>query len=288
MGRKYTEEERKIINEKRRKTLIERYGDPHYNNMQKMHKTKIEKYGDINYNNPQKHEETCLEKYGVKHHNQTNKMREHLSEKKKSSEVQEKFEQTCLERYGQSNVNLVPEIREKRKNTLIEHYGVENPLQNKEIYEKHIQTMKENNSFKNSKNEEELYRTLCEKFGEKDVHRQYSDERYPFNCDFYVKSVDTFIEVNIHPSHYTHLFDPTNEDDILFLEELKTKNDNWSNLIIDVWSNRDYKKYQFVEKNNLRFVSIYPNSISMTKPCELLETPIDWQTIGQSAAKTYS
>ena len=52
MGRKYTEEERKIINEKRRKTLIERYGDPHYNNMQKMHKTKIEKYGDINYNNP--------------------------------------------------------------------------------------------------------------------------------------------------------------------------------------------------------------------------------------------
>ena len=55
-------------------------------------------------------------------------MREHLSEKKKSSEVQEKFEQTCLERYGQSNVNLVPEIREKRKNTLIEHYGVENPL----------------------------------------------------------------------------------------------------------------------------------------------------------------
>ena len=274
MGRKYTEEEKRIINEKRRKTCLERYGNPTYNNMEKNYKTKEERYGDKNYNNPSKNKETCLERYGVEHHNQTERLRKNISERMKSREVQEKFKKTCLEKYGNSNINLVPEIAEKRKKSLIERYGVENPLQNKDIYNKHIETMKKNNSYIKSSNEEELYEKLCKQFNKDDIKRQYKDERYPFECDFYIKPLDVFIEVNIHPSHYTHLFDPNNEDDILFLNKLKENNDRWSNMIIDVWSKRDYNKYQCVLKNNLKFISIYSDLVSMTKPCELLETPI--------------
>ena len=39
-------------------------------------------------------------------------------------------------------------------------------------------------------------------FEKDDIIRQYYDkDRYPFNCDFYIKSKDLFIEYQGHPSH---------------------------------------------------------------------------------------
>lgn len=258
--KKLTEEQKKHFNEARKKTCLERYGNPNYNNMDKNRATKKERYGDENYNNQEKHEETCLERYGQTHHNKVKEISNKISKKKKSKETQKKYENTMMERYGVTNCNLSPIIREKYTNTLLKNYGVENPLKNKDIYNKHIQTMKQNNSFIKSKNEEELYQELCEEYGAENVIRQYRDEeRYPFDCDFYVKSKDLFIEVNIHPSHGTHPFNPENEDDIVLLEKLKNENTEWSNMIIDVWSVRDYKKQQIAKENNLNYITIYSN-----------------------------
>lgn len=164
-----------------------------------------------------------------------------------------------IERYGFSNPNSCPELRKKYTETLLKNYNVTNPLKNKEIYDKHIQTMKDNNSFKKSKDEEELYIKLCEQYGKENIIRQYSDERYPFNCDFYVKSEDLFIEVNIHPSHNTHPFNPEDKNDIELLEKLIEENTEWSRMIIDVWTVRDYKKQQIAKDNNLNYITIYPN-----------------------------
>ena len=69
----------------------------------------------------------------------------------------------------------------------------------KEVKSKKINTMHKNNSFKicDTKVEKEVYEKLLTHFSKEDIIPQYFDgERYPFKCDFYIKSVDLFIEVN--------------------------------------------------------------------------------------------
>ena len=68
----------------------------------------------------------------------------------------------------------------------------------KELQEKTNKTKKLNHSFNSSKIETIYKNKLIEKFGIEDVIYQYMDERYPFNCDFYIKSLDLFIEINSH------------------------------------------------------------------------------------------
>ena len=162
-----------------------------------------------------------------------------------------------MQRYGYKNPNLVPEIREKYTKTLLQNYGVTNPLKNKEIYQKHIDTMKKNNSYTTSKDEEIIYKELLEKYGYKNVIRQYKDKRYPFLCDFYIPSEDLFIEVNRHPSHGTHPFDKENPEDLKLLEKLKQDNSRWSQMIIDVWTKRDVNKLNIARKNKLNYKVIY-------------------------------
>ena len=262
MGARYlNEEQKKKFREKRNKTMMERYGCLSMTNVEKVKQTKLEKYGDENYNNQEKKKQTCLERYGVDSASQDKAIREKISNAKKSKETQEKFEQTCLKRYGNKNINLVPEIRDKYTKTLLKNYGVTNPLKNKEIYDKHILTMKENGSFTTSKPEEDYYKYLLSMYDEDDIIRQYSDKRYPFNCDFYIKSEDKFIELNYHPSHNKHPFDETNEEDIKLLESLKYENSDWSNMIIDVWCNRDVHKLNTAIKNNLNYKVIYPDNV---------------------------
>lgn len=123
--------------------------------------------------------------------------------------------------------------------------------------EKRYETLKRNNSFNKSQPEEDMYKQLCEQYGEDNVVRQYKEERYPFDCDFYIPSEDLFIELNLHPSHGEHPFDPNNEEDVKLLESLKEKDDNWSKMIIDVWTNRDVVKQKIAKENNLNYVTIY-------------------------------
>lgn len=123
--------------------------------------------------------------------------------------------------------------------------------------EKRYETMKRNNSFNKSQPEEDMYKQLCEQYGEDNVVRQYKEERYPFDCDFYIPSEDLFIELNLHPCHGEHPFDPNNEEDIKLLESLKEKDDNWSRMVIDVWTNRDVLKQKIAKENNLNYVTIY-------------------------------
>ena len=69
----------------------------------------------------------------------------------------------------------------------------------------------------------DLLRTI---YGDDDIiYDDYVDDRYSTKCDFYIKSLDIFIELNIHPSHNNHPFDENNADDLSLVEELKSKGD---------------------------------------------------------------
>ena len=81
-----------------------------------------------------------------------------------------------------------------------------------EILMKIYKTKTEHNSFNFSKVEEKYFNYLKNKYGEKDIIHQYKDSRYPFYCDFYIKSLDMFIELNLHWSHGGKLFKGDNRD----------------------------------------------------------------------------
>lgn len=84
-------------------------------------------------------------------------------------------------------------------------------------------TKKKNHTFNTSKPEEESYNLLLHKYDKNDIIRQYKDERYPFSCDFYIKSLDLFIECNYHFTHGSHPFNADNIEDVKLLENIRSK-----------------------------------------------------------------
>lgn len=148
-----------------------------------------------------------------------------------------KLEKTCLKKYGKTSFAKTPEYLEKRYNT-----------------------HRKNKSFKSSAPEQNYKLYLENKYGAEDVCYQYStDPRYPFNCDFYIKSLDLFIELNIHWTHGGHLYDPQNPADVEKLatwEEKALTSDFYKNAI-ETWTLRDVEKHTWAIKNNLNYKVIY-------------------------------
>ena len=131
---------------------------------------------------------------------------------------------------------------------------------NKKIFE----SKRKNGTFNTSKPEEYSYNLLVDLFGESDIIREYNESRYPFNCDFYIKSKDLFIECNYHYTHGGHRFNPNNNDDIKLLEDIRSKqcylkNGNKNSYFVyeEVWTNRDLKKFEYAENNNLNYIAAY-------------------------------
>lgn len=193
---------------------------------------------------------------------------------------EEKRKQTCLEKYGVENImqndrikkKTVDNIRkaysssqpiEKRKQTCLQRYQIESPIQLKEFKEKRYQTMKKNNSFNVgsiSKAEEQAYRMLLEHFSRNDIERQYKTTEYPFPCDFFIKSLDLYIEYQGGQYHGKHPFDPTSKEDQARLAKLKqresetkTKQKTVYTAMIRVWTKTDPYKREIARQNNLNF-----------------------------------
>lgn len=201
----------------------------------------------------QKHKDTYLAKYGVDSYFKT-------------EEFKQKAKQTNLARYGVEYATQAAEVRAKQQETLIARYGVDNPFKSPEIMSKvdkqvrlakAEQTKRDNQTFNKSESEEYLYTELLKIFCVEDVYRQYRDNKYPFRCDFYLKPLDMFIEVNLHWTHYTHPFNATCIEDLTQLETFRTKNTKGYNKLIEVWSIRDPEKQSIAKKSKINYRVLY-------------------------------
>ena len=109
------------IKEKTKRTLLERYGDSHYNNRNKCKQTCLEKYGVVNPMSldsvKDKIKETNIKRYGVEWSAQ-------------NKEINQKTINTQIKKYGGV---FNPE---KVKKTNIEKYGVEKPFMSSDIQNK--------------------------------------------------------------------------------------------------------------------------------------------------------
>jgi len=277
------------VKEKMRKTCLDKFGVE--SNLQlpevreKSQKILIEKYGEkgpLGNNEIRiKSIATWQEKYNVDNPFKAEEIKEKIFSNKDYKLEHEKAKQTCLDTYGVDNPLKDENIKNKVKETCVKKYGVDNPLKSNEIREKAKQTkldkygdpyyhgvekinqqdrvkkalntMKNNGTFNTSKPEDNIYGLLCGYFGTDTIERNYNlDKRYPFSCDFYIKSLDLFIECNFHWTHGGHWFNKNN--DINKLNKWKGKNTKFYTNAINTWTNRDIKKKQVAEKNKLNYI----------------------------------
>lgn len=154
-------------------------------------------------------------------------------------------------------VPMRPESRAKLSNSR-KGYKL-NPEALAQKLEREYATKKKNNSFHTSEIEQTLKNVLFGMFGEDGIEHQYRDPRYPFNCDFYIKLLDVFIEVNYTWTHGGHPFNPNDLDDIYVLEQWqeKAKTSKYYKTAIKVWTETDAKKIQTAINNNLNYFVIY-------------------------------
>ena len=118
-----------------------------------------------------------------------------------------------------------------------------------------------------SKIEQDTYRYLCSRFSIDDIRfNEVIDDRYQFHVDFYISSIDVFIEINAHHSHGTHRFG-TDPSDKQLLEELKKKVEKYpksqAKNIIRVWTQSDPLKIKTAQDNNLLYIPIWSNKIEV-------------------------
>lgn len=180
--------------------------------------------------------------------------------------IKDKIKETNNVKYGSDWIVTSSEFKEKSKNTCIEKYGVDNyrksninieKSHSKESINKCICTKRKNKSLNASKIENEIYKLLIEKFRECDVIAQYKSKEYPFCCDFYIKSLDLYIECNFHWTHGFHPYNENNIEDVKKLYLWKSKETNYYFNAINTWTIRDVNKRNTAKKNNLNYVELF-------------------------------
>lgn len=220
-----------------------------------------------------------------------NKYGENINSYTQLEYVKEKSRNTCLEKYGATSPLGNKEIweqtrkhtiekyggaynKEKYNDTMLTKYGVKwftqtkkliDKAQSKEAKEKQYKTKKKNHTLNSSKIELESYELLKQKYP--DVIHHYKDNyRYPFICDFYIPSLDLFIECQYGQFHHGRPYLGTEQDlkDIEILKENakrrceetgkdKSRYDNE----LETWTIRDVNKRNIVKQNNLNYIEFW-------------------------------
>ena len=158
---------------------------------------------------------------------------------------------------GYDNPMQNPEIKEKWKLSLYNKYGVNNPMKSEIIRSRRINTLRNNHTFNSSKSEEIAKELLENLFN--DLIYQYTEKRYPFMCDFYIPSLDLFIEYN---ESWTHGAKPFNNKDQQCINKLniwkeKSISSEYYKNAIYTWTIRDVNKRNTAKENNLNFIELW-------------------------------
>ena len=285
---------------KRRETNLERYGSvsPFGNKeiQNRIKKNFIEKYGTHPRSTEavkNKMKQTCLSKYGVDNVSKAVEIKEKISESNKISystgKPQLKAQQTNLRKYGVTSAKQV-NYSERTREVLSSKENLEKYIMSlPEIYRnKHyiaadlaIHTTNIGPRLKRldlthliqyypSKSfyEIQTLNLLKTKFEACDVMWQYRDPRYanlennnPFKCDFYIKSLDLFIEGNFGIQHMGEAFDPLNGKHIEQLHKFENRarelDSNWYRRAIQTWTERDPLKRKVAKENNLNWKEFF-------------------------------
>lgn len=242
----------------------------------------------------------CLEQYGVDNLAKTdfvkNKIKKHFMDNygvvnpMQIDFVKKKAKETSLKHWGSESFigseegrrktkewwdnitqEQLDEINESKKKSYLKKYGVIHNLLIPEVYERAHrleayeqgwQTKKDRCVTDKSAVEDEFNEYLINRFGIDGFERQYIDkERYNYRCDFYIKSLDLFIEIQGTWTHGNHPYDFDSVEDNLLLEfwkeKAKEKPGGYYDTAIQNWINKDVKKRNVAWDNKLNYLEIF-------------------------------
>lgn len=218
----------------------------------------------------EKMKNTCQQRYNVNNPMQNQFIKEKSIQNNKN---------TLYDKYGVYSNFQIPEVREKIKNavkektgfiyafnnkekvknTIRSKYNADNVFQVPEIKDKINNSKKLHNTFNTSKYEKELYQLLLTLFNKDDIEQQYKSIKYPFHTDFYIKSLDLYIELQKSWTHGIQPFDEKNEKNLKILSQWLDKSEKslyYKNAIC-TWTIRDVKKRNIAKQNKLNYLELF-------------------------------
>lgn len=178
---------------------------------------------------------------------QKDKISKALKGKPKSKEHIEKIKETRINFYH------TEENKKKISDSLNKFYST--PESKKTIA--HIQkTKRKNKSYNKSKSELNL-KDYIEKYYPGVICQYYDAEKYPHACDFYIPSLDLFIEYNGTCFHGPGPYDPNNVEHQKLLKKWESRSDNkFYAKCIEIWTISDVQKRREAKENKLNYIEI--------------------------------
>ena len=190
----------------------------------------------------------------------------------KNKDVQEKSRRAMLERYGVEYMFLDPSVfakahskesLDKARNTNMIRYGVEYPFTTDEARRKSFETLRLNNKLQTSKAEDEIYEIIKSVY--KDCEHHHFDDVFPYNVDFYIPSLNLYIEYQGSHFHNRRAFFGSKDDTIEYNEILekanKQRNENGKDgqyaAMLYTWTDLDVRKRNEAFDKNLNYLEIY-------------------------------
>lgn len=157
-------------------------------------------------------------------------------------------------KYHNTWINKPQEEKDEIRKKIMASPNINSP----EAILKAHQTRIKNGTSTQSKSEDQFYhKLLILGFDKDDIIRQYvGDSRYPYNCDFYIKSKDLFIEYQGHWTHGPDIFDKNNENHINYL--IHYQEDLGKNM--SIWTKKDPEKRQTAIRNKIKLILVYPQT----------------------------
>lgn len=177
----------------------------------------------------------------------------------------EKRKATLIEKYGTMNLHSVQEFEDKSKETIMKKTGYDSYFKIPEIRKLAYEQLLEDSKSGKSKKEDEVYVFLID-LGYIDTIRHYISDSYPYPCDFYIPSLNMYIEYHGSQYHNGRAYLGTSEDikeantllekDKLRCEETgKNKSPYFS--IFNTWANIDCKRRNLVNERKLKYLELY-------------------------------
>lgn len=110
-------------------------------------------------------------------------------------ETKNKIQNTCLKKYGETNPAKSKEIKQKSRNTVLFKHRIDFSKERIDLSILELNTI-------GTKIEQMFYNNLINFT----VLYNVSSDKYPYLCDFYIKELDLYIELNITWTHMWHYY----------------------------------------------------------------------------------
>lgn len=190
-----------------------------------------------------------------------------------NEDIKLKSEETSLLRYGCKKAAESKTVRQRagkaiKAARIKNHTTTKELMDSSEIYKEGLtrkeyflkkkhETSKLNGTCGKSKEEDEIYMYLLTLFD--DVDRYHFSNDYPFPCDFYIPSLDLYIEYQGFWMHGKEKFDSNNFQHVekVALWKNKAETSKIYKHAIDVWTVRDPLKRETAKKNNLNWLEFF-------------------------------